>query len=199
MKSILTFLLILFNLNLYSQTDVKLVISENTINKIFDAIGPIRGEGEYKIVQTKKFTWLLQGTHIDLIQDSALFITQAEVKTHLGTYYDEIRGKVSVTYNEKTNLISIQIIDAQFEVAIRIGKMRMVLRRIQLADYFKTPFQFEGPGRMNEDISFQMPNGDMKKISVKPQHFKMRIIDNSIIVTSDLTFSNDSTKTLTSK
>ena len=39
----------------------------------------------------------------------------------------------------------------------------------------------------------------MKKISVKPQHFKMRIIDNSIIVTSDLTFSNDSTKTLTSK
>jgi len=116
MKSILTFFLILFNLNLYSQTDVKLVISENTINKIFDAIGPISGEGEYKIVQTKKFTWLLQGTHIDLIQDSALFITQAEVKTHLGTYYDEIKGKVSVSYNEKTNLISIQIIDAQFEV-----------------------------------------------------------------------------------
>ena len=57
---------------------------------------------------------------------------------------------------------------------------------IQLADYFKNPFQFEGPGKMSEDILFEMPNGEVKKISVNPQNFKMKIINNSIIVTSDL-------------
>lgn len=186
MKIILTTILILLNFNLFSQTDVKLTISESTINKIFDAIGTINGEGEYKVIQNRKFIWNLNDTRIDLIQDSAIFKTNAEVKTHLGTYRDQIIGKVSVIYNEKRNLISIQVVDALFEVAINIGKKRMVLKKIQLADYFKTPFQFEGPGKMNEDILFEMPNGEVKKISVNPQNFKMKIIEDNIIVTSDL-------------
>jgi hypothetical protein len=186
MKIILTTILILLNFNLFSQTDIKLTISESTINKIFDAIGTIYGEGEYKIIQNRKFNWTLNSTHIDLIQDSAIFKTNAEVKTHLGTYQDQIIGKVSVIYNEKKNSISIQVIDALFEVAINIGKKRIVLKKIQLADYFKTPFQFEGPGKMSEDILFEMPNGEVKKISVNSQNFKMKIINNNIIVTSDL-------------
>lgn len=75
MKIILTTILILLNFNLFSQTDIKLTISESTINKIFDAIGTINGEGEYKVIQNRKFIWNLNDTHIDLIQDSAIFKT----------------------------------------------------------------------------------------------------------------------------
>jgi hypothetical protein len=193
MKSFLVslFIFVVLSFSAKSQTDLKVTISENSINKIFTAIGTISGEGEYKIVQTKKFNWILTDTRIDLIQDSAIFITNAEVKTHLGTYKDEIHGKVSITYDSKTNLISIRVVDAIFEIVLPIGKTRLVLKRIQLADYFITPIQFEGPANISNDMTFQMPNGEIKKLFAKPTNLKMRVIDNAIVVSTDISFSND--------
>jgi len=185
MKKILLFILTIFSLNLCAQ-DISLTISETTINKLFDAIGTISGEGEYKAaLQT---TWELNQTRIELLNDSAIFMTKAKVKTHLGEYDDDIIGKVSITYNEKTNLISITVIDAQFEVAVDIGKLRLVLKRIQLADYFKTPFQFNGPASLTNQLSFQMPNGDIKKVDLKPDNLKMKVVQDKIIVTTNMKF-----------
>ena len=72
-----------------------------------------------------------------------------------------------------------------------MGKSRLVLKRIQLADYFMTPFQFEGPANMSNDMTFQMPNGEVKKLIAKPTNLKMRVLENMIVVSSDINFTND--------
>ena len=129
-------------------------------------------------------------TKIDGIPDSAIFITHVLVQTSLGKFKDEVRGKVSVTYDPKTNLINIKLLDAQFEVALDLGKSRLVLKKIQLADYLTQPLQFEGPGNLSNQFNFNMPNGEVKRISLQPTATKMKVLDDKIIVTATLNFTD---------
>jgi hypothetical protein len=122
------------------------------------------------------------------MKDSAEFITDATVVTWLGTYHDQVRGKVAISYDEKTNLISVKVVDAPFNISVEMFGKKVVLKKIQIADYLTTPFQFEGPMSIQNQLSFSMPDGSVKNISAKPSRCIIRVLQDKIEVSTQIEF-----------
>jgi hypothetical protein len=189
MKKIIFLTLLLFSKMSYSQNDLQVTLHENTLNKLFTSIGEFNGSGEYEMLFTKNtYTWNLKNMRIDLMKDSAEFITDATVHTWLGTYQDKVRGRVAISYDEKTNLISVRVVDAPFEISVEIFGKKVVLKRIQIADYLTTPFQFEGPMSIQNQLSFTMPDGTTKKILAKPSKCIIKVLPDKIEVSTQIEF-----------
>ena len=193
MKIKLLYILIILNFVFNSSrlpaqnNDLVVMLHEETINKLFSAIGEIRGSNHYKLAFIDgKYFWNLVNPKIELLNDSARFTTKASVKVGSFEYMDEVIGKVAVKYNEKTNQISVKVLDAVFELyTIVLGK-KIHLKNIQIADYLTTPFLFEGPMTMNSEMSFMMPDSTMKTISAKPVNCKLKINNHQVILSSEL-------------
>lgn len=189
MKKIIFITLLLFSKMIYSQSDLQVTLHESTLNKLFNAIGEFNGSGEYEMLFTKNtYTWNLKNMRINLMKDSAEFVTDATVHTWLGTYQDQVVGKVSISYDEKTNLISVKVVDAPFEIAVEMFGKRVVLKRVQIADYLTTPFQFEGPMSIQNQLSFTMPDGTTKQITAKPSKCVIKVLTDKIEVSTSIEF-----------
>ena len=189
MKNTIFITLLFLTKVIYSQNDLQVTLHENTLNKLFNAIGEFNGSGEYEMLFTKNtYTWNLKNMRINLMKDSAEFVTDATVNTWLGTYQDEVRGRVSISYDEKTNLISVRVVDAPFEISVEIFGKRVVLKRVQIADYLTTPFQFEGPMSIQNQLSFTMPDGTTKKIVAKPSKCIIKVLPDKIEVSTQIEF-----------
>lgn len=189
MKRIIFVTLLFFTNLLYSQNDLQVILHENTLNKLFNAIGEFNGSGEYEMLFTKhNYTWNLKNMRINLMQDSAEFITDATVHTWLGSYQDQVVGKVSISYDEKTNLISVKVVDAPFKISVEMFGKKLVLKTVQIADYLTTPFQFEGPMSIQNQLSFTMPDGSTKNITAKPSKCVIKVTQDKIEVSTSIEF-----------
>lgn len=191
MKKILILLNIILNQSiLWSQQDIVVTIHESTINNLFNAVGDITGSGEYKTgFINNKYSWILENLRIEILNDSAQFYTDASVKTWLGNYKDEVVGKVAISYNEINNIISIKVVDAPFEISVTLFGQRVVIKKLQIADYFTTPFEFEGPLTFKNELEFGMPDGSTRKIEAKPSKCKIEIIPDKIQVSTKIKYS----------
>jgi len=191
-KSLFTFILtwfIYFNLLAQNNNDLLVVLHQETLNKLLTAIGEISGNAEYTVMYIKgNYTWKLNNTEIKLVKDSAFFSTDVTVKTGFDTYTDHVNGKMSITYNQQTNQIAIRVADAVFELRVGILGREYKIKSVQLADYLSSAFMFEGPKTMSNEMVFVMPDGKEKKIIVKPSACVLRIVENQIIVASELYF-----------
>ena len=65
---------------------------------------------------------------------------------------------------------------------------KVVLKKIQIADYLTTPFQFEGPMSIQNQLSFSMPDGSVKKIAAKPSKCIIRVLQDKIEVSTQIEF-----------
>ena len=74
------------------------------------------------------------------------------------------------------------------EIAVEIFGKRVVLKRIQIADYLTTPFQFEGPMSIQNQLSFTMPDGSLKKINAKPSKCIIKVLPDKIEVSTQIEF-----------
>jgi hypothetical protein len=172
-----------------SSNDVVLILNENVINKLFKIIGEISGTNAYKIgFITGTYTWTMQPATIELIKDSARFITDVNVKAGPISYTTQVPGKVSIQYLEKKNKIQLTVVDAVFEIYTHILGKKIHIKNIQLADYFKEPFLFEGPANIETDMDFTMPDGTIKKIYTKTENCKLKIEPHQIVLNSQLIF-----------
>ena len=169
--------------------DLVVILHQETLNKLFGAIGEISGTEEYEILlMKKKYTWFLSNMRIQLQKDSASFITDATVDAGFGIYKDQVVGKVAIDYDEKRNKISVKVVDAVFEIFINFMGKRLVIKRVQLANYLTTPFTFEGPMTLENEMSFQMPDGSEKKLFLKPSRCIIRVEPEKIIVSTEIDF-----------
>ena len=125
---------------------------------------------------------------IDLLTDSAQFITDATVVTGLGTYQDQVIGKVSISYDQSTNLISVKVVDAVFEIFVEVFGKKIVLKRVQIADYLTSPFQFEGPMSISNELAFTMPDGSVRKMVAKPSVCVVKVLPDKIEVSTQVQF-----------
>lgn len=167
--------------------DLVVMLHEETINKLFRAIGEIKGSNDYKVAFIQgKYYWDLVNPKIELLNDSARFVTKAKVKVGAFEYSDDVIGTVAISYNEKSNEISVKVLDAVFELYTHILGRKIHLKNIQVADYLSTPFLFEGPMTMNSEMSFPMPDSTVKIIYAKPINCKLKIISHQVIVSSEL-------------
>lgn len=174
--------------------DLVVILHQETLNKLFTALGDISGTEDYEVLLMKrKYTWYLSHMRIHLQKDSASFITDATVDAGFGIYKDEVIGKVAIDYDEKQNKISVKVVDAVFEVFINLMGKRLVIKRVQLANYLTTPFTFEGPMTLENEMSFQMPDGTDKKLFLKPRKCSIRVENEKIVVSTEIDFLDQKT------
>lgn len=166
-------------------------LHEETLNKLLAAVGEIKGTNDYEVSFVKgKYHWYLQNSQIQLLKDSAKFFTDAKVSVGPFKYTDKVEGRVSVTYSEKTNQIAVKVVDAVFEVYTTILGAKISIKKVQIADYLKTPFLFEGPMTMQSSMEFMMPDSTKKTIYAKPSKCDLKILPHQIVVSSEVDFTD---------
>lgn len=171
-------LFVLLSFTSYSQkyNDFMVSLHEEAINKVFVAIGDIKGESDYEVMLIKgKYHWKIVNPKINLKPDSSDFTCDAKVEVGPFNYSTEVIGNVKVFYDSKKNEIQIKITRAIFELYTVIFDKKIHIKDIHLEEKFTEPFVFEGPRTLATDMEFMMPDSTMKKIYVQPSDCEMKV------------------------
>ena len=176
---------------LYAQSnDLKVLLHEESINKIFKAIGDISGKSEYELMLFKgNYDWTMINPQIILKPGKGDFVTDVRVQAGIISYTTQVKGNVDIWYDVKTNLINIKITKAIFEIYTKIVGQKVHIKDIDLAEYFSDPITFEGPMTLNTDIFFELPDGTTKKIYIKPAKCDLKVLEKMVEVACELEFS----------
>lgn len=164
--------------------DFSVLLHEETINKVFTAIGEISGKNEFEVLLIKgHYKWTIVNPKINLLPDSSDFTCDAKVAVGPFKYSTQVTGNVKIGYDNELNEISIKITKAIFELYTVILGKKIHIKDIHLEDHFKDPFTFEGPKSFATDMSFTLPDSTVKKIYVQPTECIMKV-EKQVIVTS---------------
>lgn len=189
-KKLIILFLIHFSSVLVGQNpnDFAFVLSERAVNKVFTAVGEINGKSEYEVLGVIKghYTWKVLNPKISFKPDSSDFTCDAKVEVGPFSYKSQVLGHVKIGYDGKTNLISIKITDAVFELYTVVLKKKIHIKDIHLEDYFKDPFLFEGPKSFATDMKFTMPDSTTKQIYVQPSDCVMKVVKMAIKTSCDI-------------
>jgi len=82
----------------------------------------------------------------------------------------------------------VKVVDAVFEVFIEMFGKKIVLKRVQIADYLTSPFQFEGPMSISNELAFTMPDGSVRKMLAKPSTCVLKVLPDRIDVSTQIQF-----------
>jgi hypothetical protein len=189
-KKLIILFLIHFSSILVGQNpnDFAFVLSERAVNKVFTAVGEINGKSEYEVLGIIKghYNWKVLNPKISFKPDSSDFTCDAKVDVGPFSYKSQVLGHVKIGYDSKTNLISIKISDAVFELYTMVLKKKIHIKDIHLEDYFKDPFLFEGPKSFATDMKFTMPDSTVKQIYVQPTECVMKVVKMAIKTSCDI-------------
>lgn len=151
-------------------------LHEKAINKVFVAIGEIKGSNDYEVMLIKgKYYWTVVNPKINLKPDSSDFTCDAKVEVGPFNYKTEVVGNVKISYDPRKNKISIKITRAIFEIYTMVFGEKIHIKDIHLEEKFKDPFVFEGPKTLATDMEFLMPDSTKKKIYVQPSDCEMMV------------------------
>lgn len=174
---------------LTNDKDLTVIIEENMLNKLFKAMGEIKGTSSYSFMFIDgTYDWKLINPQIKLHNNKADFITDVKVTIGSYSYQTKVTGNVEVCYEPTTNLIYVEITEALFPLNMMFfGKIRH-LWDVNLKKYFETPFTFEGPLTMGTEMVFDMPDNTQKKLYTYPKNCGVKVVEKQIIVTAEMEF-----------
>lgn len=184
--------------SLFSQkyNDVTMSLHEEAINKVFTAVGEIKGSSDYEVMLIKgKYYWKIVNPKINLKPDSSDFTCDAKVEVGPFKYSTQVVGNVKVSYDSKKNEIIIKITRAIFELYTVVFEKKIHIKNIHLEEHFKEPFIFEGPRTLATDMEFTMPDSTKKKIYVQPADCEMRVKMKEICTECEIAASDKPFKT----
>ncbi len=189
-KKLIFLFLIQFSSILVGQNanDFAFVLTERSVNKIFAAVGEINGKSAYEVLGIIKgyYNWKVLNPKINFKPDSSDFTCDAKVEVGPFSYKSQVLGRVKITYDNKSNLISIKITSAVFELYTMVLGKKIHIKDIHLEDYFKDPFIFEGPRSFATDMAFTMPDSTLKRIYVQPTQCIMKVSKQLIKISCDI-------------
>lgn len=169
--------------------DLIVVLKESALNKMFNAIGQIKGTSTYSFMFIDgSYKWTLINPLIKLHSNKADFICDVNVTAGKLDYTTKVKGIVEICYEPTTNLIYIEITEALFPLNIMFAGKQRHIWDVELADYFETPFIFEGPLTMGTEMAFSMPDGTSKKIYCHPLNCGVKIAEKQVIVSAETEF-----------
>lgn len=190
-KLLIVFSLIYISCNAQTYNDFSFYLHENAINKVFSVIGEIKGKNEYEVMMIKgSYTWTVLNPKINLFPDSSDFTCDVKVQVGPFKYQSEVVGNLKIMYDDKKNEISLRITKAVFELYTMIFGSKIHIKDINLEDYFKDPFIFEGPKSLATDMEFTMPDSTLKKIYIQPNECVMKVIKQNIITKCNIVASD---------
>ncbi len=171
--------------------DFSVLLHEETINKVFAAIGEISGKNDFEVLRIKgQYKWTIVNPKINLLPDSSDFTCDAKVTVGPFKYNTQVTGNVKIGYDNELNEISIKITKAIFELYTVILGKKIHIKDIHLEDHFKDPFTFEGPKSFATDMSFTLPDSTVKKIYVQPTECIMKVEKQMIVTSCEVTASD---------
>lgn len=177
--------------------DFTAILHEETLNKVFLAIGEIKGSNDYEVMLIKgKYHWAIVNPKISIRPDSSQFICDAKVDVGPFSYTTKVPGDVKITYDQKKNEIQVKIVRAIFELYTYIFGKKVHIKDIDLAEYLTDPFIFEGPKTMATDFEFMMPDSTMKHIYIQPSTCEMEVKWKEIVTRCEVNVSDKPFKTL---
>ena len=189
-KKLILLFLIHFSSILVGQNpnDFAFVLSERAVNKVFTAIGEIKGKSQYEVlgIIDGHYTWKVLNPKISFKPDSSDFTCEAKVEVGPFGYKSEVLGHVKIGYDDQKNVISIKITDAVFELYTMVLKKKIHIKDIHLEDYFKDPFFFFLPKSIATDMSFTMPDSTVKQIYIQPTVCVMKVVKQAIKTMCDI-------------
>lgn len=171
--------------------DLTVTIQEALLNKMFKAIGDIKGGGTYSFMFIDgTYTWTLINPQFRIHPGRVDFITDVKVEIADNAYMIHVTGDAEVCYEPATNLIYVEITDASFPVNLMfMGKLRH-LWDMDLAQYFETPFTFEGPLTIGTEFVFPMPDNTTRTVYAHPLNCGVKIVEKQIVVSAEMEFVN---------
>ena len=183
-------LFLAFSLSVKAQNqDLIVILKESVLNKMFTAIGEIKGTSIYSFMFIEgTYNWTVINPQIKLHQNKADFICDVKVAVGKFDYITKVKGIVEICYEAQSNLIMVEITEAEFPLNIMfLGQLRH-LWDVDLAHYFETPFTFEGPLTMGTEMVFSMPDGAIKTIYCHPVNCGVKIAEKQVIVSAETEF-----------
>lgn len=194
---IFTFLTSLAQQKKLPVNDFTAILHEETLNKVFGAIGVIKGTNEYELMLIKgKYHWTVINPRMEIRKDSSRFYCDAKVEVGPFEYTTKVPGIVKINYDEKKNEIQVKITKAVFEIYTFIFNKKVHIKDIDIADYLTEPFIFEGPKTMATDFEFIMPDSTMKHIYIQPSTCEMEVRYREIVTRCEVQLSDKPFKTL---
>jgi hypothetical protein len=156
--------------------DFSAILHEETMNKVFKAIDTIRGSNDYEVMFVKgKYHWSVYNLNMFINPDSSTFICDASVRVGPFNYNSKVPGIIKISYDQKKNEIQVKLTKAIFELYTEVFGKKIHIKNIDIADYLKDPFIFEGPKTMATDFEFTMPDSTKKHIYIQPTICEMVI------------------------
>ncbi|HXC04589.1 MAG TPA: hypothetical protein VNZ86_07535, partial [Bacteroidia bacterium] len=167
----------------------QVVLHEQALNKLFDALGPVYGSGSYSmLLMNGTYHWTLEQAHIELSDGAAAYTAKVTVQTGPLNYKSDITGTVTITYAADSNKIIIRITSAVLPLYTKLFGKKVHVKDIDLAEYYKDPFVFDGPLSMTTDMEFAMPDGNVRKVHAVPVNCQVIVKDHSITVPCGVEF-----------
>jgi len=195
LRSALFFLFILCRIpGLFAQEyDVSIYVYDKMVNKLINSIGKVSSTEEYRLSLLKgTYTWVVDNIIIKFEKGKAAFTADVNVDSGPFTYRDEVNGSIDVNYNAKDDKIELRLTHAYLDIKTKVFGKERLIKTINIADYYTTPFEFDGPLTFSEDFSFEMPDGSMKKIVTAIENFNLEILPKAIRMQANLTFTDAS-------
>lgn len=178
----------------YSQkmyNDFSVLLHEETINKVFAAVGEISGKNEFEVLLIKgHYKWTIVNPKVNLLPDSSDFTCDAKVEVGPFKYNTQVTGNVKIGYDNELNEISVKISKAIFELYTVILGKKIHIKDIHLEDHFKDAFTFEGPKSFATDMALTMPDSTVKKIYVQPSECVMKVMKQVIVTSCEVVVSD---------
>ena len=104
------FIGICFSANSQKYNDFSVSLHEEAINKVFVAIGEIKGSSDYEVMLIKgTYHWKIINPKINLKPDSSDFTCDAKVEVGPFNYTSQVVGNVKVSYDSKKNEIKLKL------------------------------------------------------------------------------------------
>ena len=171
--------------------DLTVTIQESVLNKMFKAIGDIKGSAAYSFMFVEgTYTWTLINPQFRIHPGRVDFITDVKVVLAEYSYIMHVTGNAEVCYEPSTNLIYVEITDASFPVNLMFMGRQHHLWDMDLAQYFETPFTFEGPLTIGTEFIFPMPDNTTRTVYAHPLNCGVKIAEKQITVSAEMEFVN---------
>ncbi len=185
----LSFVLFLTKPSFSQNYDMVVNVTDKMINKLLAAIGPVSGEEEYSIMFIKgKYQWKVENPVIKLDEGKSWFEADVKVNTGNLSYSDRVNGLININYNKQTDKLELRFDHAMVDIKTKILGKEKLITTIDIANYYKVPFIFDGPGSYAEEFSFEMPDGSIKRLKTVVKNCDIAVSKGIIQMKANLDF-----------
>ncbi|MGZ3902742.1 MAG: hypothetical protein ACXVC6_03545 [Bacteroidia bacterium] len=169
------------------QHDISVVIRESALNKVLKTIDTVSGTNDFEVLFVSgKYHWTAKNFLVKIRPDSSQFICDVKVNVGPFSHKTKVIGDLKIYYNKVTNQIDVKVARAVFELYTVVLGKKIHIKDIDLADYFKEPFAFEGPRSIMTEMDVALPDGKSKKIYMQPSECEIELKWKEIVADFEL-------------